>query len=119
MGGFQSRASTKRRADYRPSAFLIDEVALEFDLDPDSTRVFATLAFRRNPAADRKDRSAPLALDGERQEALQVWLDGRELARSEYEAHESGVVLRDVPDGGVLNIASTIAPSRNVALEGL
>ena len=119
MGGFQSRASTKRRADYRPSAFLIDEVALEFDLDPDSTRVFATLAFRRNPAADRKDRSAPLALDGERQEALQVWLDGRELSRSEYEAHESGVVLRDVPDGGVLNIASTIAPSRNVALEGL
>ena len=110
MGGFQSRALTKRRADYRPSAFLIDEVALEFDLDPDSTRVFAPLSFCRNPAAHGEDRSAPLALDGEQQEALQVWLDGRELARSEYEAHESGIVLRDVPDSGVLNIASTIAP---------
>ena len=46
-----SRAQVFRRADYRPPAFLIDRIALAFDLDPDATRVTSTLAFRRNPAA--------------------------------------------------------------------
>ena len=119
MGGFQSRVLTKRRADYRPSAFLIDDVAVEFDLDPEATRVSATLAFRRNPRADAKDRRAPLVLDGEQQDDLRLSLDGRALASGEFDVHESGVTLHDVPDRGALNVVSTIAPSLNVALEGL
>ena len=39
-----------RRADYRPPAFLIDTVALDFDLDPTATTVRSRLAVRRNPA---------------------------------------------------------------------
>ena len=34
-----NRATLRRRADYRPPAFLVDRIALEFDLDPDATRV--------------------------------------------------------------------------------
>ena len=34
-----NRAAVKRRADYRPPAYLVDRVSLEFDLDPDATRV--------------------------------------------------------------------------------
>ena len=47
----EARVKAKRRVDYRPPAFLVDDVALEFDLDPDATGVTATYAFRRNPAA--------------------------------------------------------------------
>ena len=40
-----------RRADYAPPAFLIDTVALEFDLVPDRTVVRNTMRVRRNPEA--------------------------------------------------------------------
>ena len=40
-----------RRADYAPPAFLIDSVALEFDLVPERTVVKSTLRVRRNPDA--------------------------------------------------------------------
>ena len=53
---------TIRRLDYTPPAFLVDSVSLVFDLLPGGTRVDATLALRRNPAADPQ---APLSLDGE------------------------------------------------------
>ena len=62
-----NRATVRRRADYRPPAFLVDRIALEFDLDPDATRVTSTLTFRRNPDADPRDRDAPFALDGDGQ----------------------------------------------------
>ncbi len=40
-----------RRADYAPPAFLIDTVALEFDLVADRTVVKNTMRVRRNPDA--------------------------------------------------------------------
>ena len=46
-----SRAAVKRRADYRPPAFLVDRIALEFDLDPDATWVTST---PRVPAQSRR-----------------------------------------------------------------
>ena len=79
-----SRLALKRRADYRPPVFLIDEVALEFDLDPDATRVTSTLRFRRNPGAVPGDRHKPLLLDGEQQEDVRVdarWPGARRGAR--------------------------------------
>ena len=50
-----------RLADYRPPAFLVDEVRLDFDLEPGATRVKARLAVRRNG-----EHAEPLKLDGER-----------------------------------------------------
>ena len=41
-----------RLADYRPPAFLVDAVALDFDIQDKLTRVTARLSLRRNPAAD-------------------------------------------------------------------
>ena len=45
-----------RRADYAPPAFLIDTVALEFDLVPERTVVQNTMRVRRNPDAARRAR---------------------------------------------------------------
>jgi aminopeptidase N len=114
-----ARMNAKRRLDYRPPAFLADAIALEFDLDPDATGVTATYAFRRNPAALVADRHAPLTLDGEQQTRLRVALDGRALADDRIIVDAASLTLRDSPDQGTLAIRTQIAPSRNVALEGL
>ncbi|HEX6137949.1 MAG TPA: aminopeptidase N [Casimicrobiaceae bacterium] len=114
-----ARAKAKRRLDYRPPAFLVDDVALEFDLEPDATEVTAIYAFRRNPGAADADRSAPLVLDGEHQTRLRVALDGRPLPRERIAIDATSLTLHDAPDRGTLAIRTGIAPSRNVSLEGL
>ncbi len=114
-----ARAGTKRRADYRPPAFVVDELALEFDLDPDATTVTATYGFRRNSAAARIDAHARLVLDGEHQHHVRIMLDGAPVADDRLLITSSQVTLRDTPDAGTLSVRSVIAPSRNVALEGL
>nr|MBP8007186.1 aminopeptidase N [Burkholderiales bacterium] len=112
-------AAIKRRLDYRPPAFLVDRVALEFDLEPAATEVKATLAFRRNPAAAPQDRRAPLVLDGEQQEIVRVELGGRALSSAEAIVTSAGLTIPDAPDAGTLVVRSRTAPERNVALEGL
>ena len=56
-----------RLADYRPPAFLIDEVHLTFDLRPNATRVKASLKVRRNG-----DHAEPLKFNGERLKPISV-----------------------------------------------
>ena len=114
-----ARTKAKRRVDYRPPAWLADQIALEFDLDPAKTEVTATYAFRRNPAAFEGDRRAPLVLDGEQQENLRVSLDGRPLARERLVLDTASMTIPDAPERGTLTIRTDIAPARNVALEGL
>ena len=114
-----ARAVSKRRVDYRPPPFLVDDVELVFDLDPARTEVATTFAFRRNPAAARADQRAPLVLDGEQQQNVRVELDGRALRPEALTVRTSALALTDVPDAGTLTVRSTIEPARNVALEGL
>jgi aminopeptidase N len=114
-----NRAMVRRRADYRPPAFLVDRIALEFDLDPDATRVTSTLSFRRNPDADPRDRGAPLALDGEGLADLAVELDGVPLPASRLVQSPGRLAVSDVPGAGTLAVHTRIAPARNSALEGL
>ena len=64
-----------RLSDYRPPAFLIDEVDLDFRLEPNATRVKARLSIRRNG-----DHAEPLRLDGVRLKPISVAIDGRALA---------------------------------------
>ena len=52
-----------RLADYRPPAFLVENVELSFDLDAAATRVRSRMTVRRNAAST--DPGAPLSLDGE------------------------------------------------------
>jgi aminopeptidase N len=114
-----NRAAVRRRADYRPPAFLVDRIALEFDLDPDATRVTSTQSFRRNPDADPRDRNAPLVLDGEGLADLAIELDGVPLPASRLLQSPGRLAVSDVPGAGTLSIRTRIAPARNSALEGL
>ncbi len=111
--------AARRRLDYRPAPFLIDTIDLTLDLSPESTLVTSVLAFSRNPSAAREDREAPLVLDGEQQESVEVELDGVPVHAPRLRLGNGTLTLADPPASGRLTVRSRIAPSRNVALEGL
>jgi aminopeptidase N len=102
------------RADYTPPAFLIDSVALEFDLVPARTIVKNTMRVRRNPDAAP---AARLELMGEQLELVSVAVNGAPHAAAR--AHEHGLTLDDVPDAFELTIVSACAPAENTTLSGL
>jgi aminopeptidase N len=105
-------------ADYRPPAYLVDEVGLEFHLAPHETIVTSRLAVRPNPAADAQ--AGPLAFDGEQLKLLEVKIDGRPLAPRDYQLAEPGLVIPAVPDKPfVLEVAASCNPEDNKALTGL
>ncbi len=106
-----------RLEDYRPPEFLIDRVDLRFDLDPELTRVAATLEMRRNPAATRGDGS--LTLNGEQLELEQIAIDGHPLTPAEYRADAESLTVHRVPDRFRLSTRVHIHPALNTALEGL
>ena len=112
-------ALIRRRLDYRPPAFLVDALELTFDLDPAVTRVTAKLVFRRNSEAAPEDAGAALVLDGEQQQQVRVELDGKPLSADRCELGVRTLTVRDPPVSGTLIVRSELAPSGNVALEGL
>ncbi|MGZ3278118.1 MAG: aminopeptidase N [Caulobacteraceae bacterium] len=103
-----------RLADYRPPAFLIDEIALDFRLEPKATRVKAKLKVRRNPGQD-----GPLVLDGVRLKLVSIAIDGRPLAESDYELTDEFLTVTSPPEAFTLETEVEIYPEGNTALEGL
>jgi aminopeptidase N len=103
-----------RRADYAPPAFLIDTVALEFDLVPERTVVKNTMRLRRNPDASR---AAHLELLGEQLEFVSAAIDGAPYGA--VRTNEHGVTLEHVPDSFELTLTSICKPAENTTLSGL
>jgi aminopeptidase N len=103
-----------RRADYTPPAFLIDTVALEFDLAPERTVVRNTMRVRRNPDAARH---AHLELHGEQLEFVSAAVDGA--PHDAVRAHAHGLTVENVPDQFELTLASICRPAENTTLSGL
>ena len=106
-----------RLADYRPPAFLVDNVELSFDLDAAATRVRSRMTVRRNAAS--MDAGAPLPLDGEALTLLRVALNGEELGANRYLVEDGRLVIPDMPDASMLEIETRIAPKDNTELSGL
>ncbi|HEX9626199.1 MAG TPA: aminopeptidase N [Acidiferrobacterales bacterium] len=103
--------------DYRPPDYLIETVALRFDLDAARTRVHARLTVAANPAAGGGVR--PLRLNGDGPTLLSVAIDGRKLDTGEYRLDAEFLTLPDPPARCVLDIETEIHPQDNTALEGL
>ncbi len=100
-----------RLADYRPPAFLIDEVFLDFALEPAATRVKAKLSVRRNG-----EHGDPLVLDGDGLRTISVTVDG---AAHAFEEAAETLTLADLPAAFTLETEVEINPSANTALMGL
>ena len=108
---------TVRRTDYRPPAFLLDRVALEFDLDPALAHVTATFVVRRNPALPHD--TGPLTLDGEELELVSVELDGNALPAAGYELRDDGLKVPAPAERFTIKIVNRIHPAANTELMGL
>ena len=103
--------------DYTPPEFLIDEVELVFDLQPNGTLVTSTLFMRANLEAT--NRSQSVFLHGEELELLDIFLDGVSLPESEYRIEAEGLTLLHAPERFELKTVCRIYPETNTALEGL
>ena len=67
-------------ADYLVPDYLVDNVALYFDLGRAQTTVRSVLSMRRNPLGQGGD----CVLDGEKLTLKSIKIDGRELQGNEY-----------------------------------
>ncbi|WBT36648.1 MULTISPECIES: aminopeptidase N [Hyphomicrobium] len=109
----------RRLKDYRPPAYLVDHVDLDFALDPERTEVKARLQIRRNPAADTP-AGKPLVLDGEQLELGTIAIDGKPLSPAEYALDETSLTIPKVPSRPFsLELQTFINPEANKALQGL
>ncbi|SFR98453.1 aminopeptidase N [Sphingomonas jatrophae] len=99
------------RGDYRPPDWLVDEVALDFALDPEATRVKARLSVHRNGAHERV-----LRLDGDGLTPRAVRVDG---ADADWRMDGPALLLDLTGDAHVVETEVEIAPAANTQLMGL
>ena len=99
------------RKDYQPPDWLVPDVALEFDLDPERTRVRSTLNVKRNGMHDR-----PLRLAGDGLRPLNVRVDRCE-ARWTLDGDVLEIELS--ADAATVETEVEIAPAANSKLMGL
>ncbi len=99
-------------ADYRPPAFQVDHVSLDFELDPQATIVKARLKLRRNAPG-------PLKLDGRKLELLSISLNGEALGDNHYNLDDESLTIHEAPDEAVLETSVRIIPAANTELSGL
>jgi aminopeptidase N len=99
------------RKDYRPPDWLVPEVSLEFDLDPDGTRVRSTLRVARNGDHDR-----PLRLAGDGLRPLGVRADG---AQARWSMSGDMLVVEMEGNQATIETEVEISPAANSKLMGL
>ncbi|MGQ0742561.1 MAG: aminopeptidase N [Alphaproteobacteria bacterium] len=99
--------------DYRPPAYRIPEIALDFRLEPEATRVIA------RTKVERTGESAPLVLDGNRLKLAGIKLGGKALESSGYELGDGTLTIHNPPARFALEIETEISPAKNTWLEGL
>ncbi|WEK44442.1 MAG: aminopeptidase N [Candidatus Sphingomonas colombiensis] len=101
-----------RREDYRPPAWLVPEVSLDFDLDPERTLVKARFRVTRNGT-----QHAPLRLDGAGQAPLSVLVDG--VAINDWRQDGDDLIIPLTGATHEIETEVAIAPDRNTQLMGL
>jgi aminopeptidase N len=103
--------TTIRREDYRPPDWLVPEIALDFALDGDATRVRAKLSVQRNGDHDR-----PLVLDGDELTPTLVLVDGADAA---WRMEGPKLVIDVSGTHATVETEVIIHPSANTKLTGL
>src|SRR6185312_2927327 len=105
---------TIRREDYRPPDWLVPEIALNFTLGIESTRVQSKLQVERNPEAADKD---VIRLNGDGLKPAGVWIDG---TPTDKWSMDGGDLLIELPgEAHEIGIEVEINPAANTKLMGL
>ena len=103
-----------RLEDYRPPAWRMQTVDLDFDLDVEQTEVTARLGLIQDPNQCDVD----LRLDGVGIELLELRLDGRLLESNDYRMDAASLTIPDVRGSAVVETRSRIRPVDNKAMQG-
>ncbi len=104
--------------DYKPVPYRIDSADLDFQLEPEATRVLSRLAMGPNPESG--DSNAPLVLDGKELQLLSVSIDSRLLSAEEFSVSDSALTISQVPQRPfTLEIVNRCNPLANTELSGL
>ena len=98
--------------DYQAPAYLVDHVALEFDLHPTATRVRSTVKFRPNPDSSNSE----FFLHGENLTFLSAYINGAAVTPIMSEA---GLTCNVPDDPFIWQSEVEINPSANTELSGL
>lgn len=108
----EKKPQAKHLSDYQVSNFTLSTVDLEFDLFDDKTQVKATSAMCRTD-----DNNQPLFLFGEQLKLIALLVDN--VAYSDYQFVEGGLLINNLPNEFTLQIETEINPQSNKAFEGL
>ncbi|MGE3874036.1 MAG: aminopeptidase N [Parvibaculaceae bacterium] len=104
--------------DYQPVPYLVDEVSLDFGLDPEATQITARLTLKPNPASGQTE--APLVLDGEKLELKAISIDGKPLEKAHFDVSATHLTIAKVPQRPfTLEIVTVCNPKANTELSGL
>lgn len=102
------------RLDYRPPAWLVPQIALDFALSLDSTRVRSTLKVARNPAAEPEP---VLRLNGDGIAVAGLTVDGQPV--NDWAMDGSDLVIPLSGDAYEIAIDTVVNPAANTQLSGL
>ncbi|MEZ5738206.1 MAG: aminopeptidase N [Burkholderiaceae bacterium] len=120
----QTSQTVIRREDYQVPRWLVDQVELQFDLDPQDTQVQARLHMRANPdfpthvgsgAAGADD----LTLNAQAMRLVDLRLDDEPLGADDYRFADDLLVLAPGRERFVLTAQVQIDPASNSTLNGL
>lgn len=103
-----------RREDYVPPAWLVPEIALDFVLGLDATRVFSRLSVARNPDGNG---SSTLRLNGDQIAPLSVRVDGETVNDWRLEGPDLLVELSGAAHH--VEVETALNPAANSQLMGL
>ncbi|BEU03084.1 aminopeptidase [Agarivorans sp. OAG1] len=112
MADSSAQPTAKYRSDYQAPGYTIENVALEFDLDPSATKVIAvsTVVRQTNDITD-------LVLDGEKLELLSIKVNQQ--THDAYQVSEGQLVISELPARFELEVVTQVNPKENKAFEGL
>jgi len=110
----ESSPAVIRREDYRPPDWLVPDITLVFDLDPQVSRVTARLSVVRNGGHDR-----PLRLDRDGISPLRVAVDGQDRAADGFSLDDGALIVPLAGDAHVVETEVELCPEANTKLMGL
>jgi len=106
--------ATVKRTDYRPPNWLVPDIALDFALELETTRVRSTLTVEKNPEGDG---SATIRLNGDGINVTSLALDGQHFNSWAMDGDD---LLIDLPgERHTIEIETRIHPAANSQLSGL
>ncbi|SMC60347.1 aminopeptidase N [Desulfocicer vacuolatum DSM 3385] len=103
--------------DYRPPAYWIDTIDLQFDLYEKEVIVTSFMKIQRNN--EQAGEHTPLVLNCQDADILHVVAGDMVLLPGEYERGEDYFKLNRVPEQFTLEIKNRLTPQNNTSLEGL